>query len=222
MSSAVYLPLVLAVMVISGLLGGVASFYISRGKSEEAPPAIGGYLVLGIVASLVVPLLLNMMSSNLLEEAKEDAAKLLPFAGFCLVAAAFSRTFLENIYGLVMRKVSKLESDVEGLKEAASEPDAPAGEIAEDELRRAEVSKDEYEVMRAMSTGKYLYRSLTGLAKDTGLTKAEINRSLNSMIAKNLIAQRSNKEGRLRWHLAPEGRRLLGGLSEAGGTRDDA
>jgi hypothetical protein len=214
MSQAAYVRVLLIVMVAAGLLGGVASFLIARRKGEAKDQSIFGYLVLGVVASLIVPLLLNMISSDLLRTAKGDYLRLLPFGGFCLIAAVFSRRFLESIYSRVMQKVGKLETEVEDLKEVASEPETPGQEPTSEELSKADVSDDDYQLMHAMSSGKYLYRSLGGLAKETSLPKEKINRSLNSMIAKNLIGQRSNREGKQRWYLASDGRRLLGDLSE--------
>jgi len=45
-------------------------------------------LVIGIGASFLVPLFLNMISSDLMRQMDQDAGKLLVFVGFCLIAAS--------------------------------------------------------------------------------------------------------------------------------------
>ncbi len=91
-----YMLLLLVVMVIAGILGGLANYFM-RGKDSTATgKEMIKYALLGIVAALTVPLFLYMISSDLLSVAKSRPIDLFVFAGFCLVFVLFSRLFLES------------------------------------------------------------------------------------------------------------------------------
>ena len=52
-----------------------------------------------MVAALTVPLLLNLLSSDLLDSGQTRPLKLLNLSGLCIFFAVFSTRFLERIYG---------------------------------------------------------------------------------------------------------------------------
>ncbi len=89
-------------MLLTGLLGG--SWNYLRGRKEDAETAsMWQSLAGGVIASLMVPLFLNMISSDLLDKIigaagnNGDPSKLLVFAGFCLVAAVSSKAFISTL-----------------------------------------------------------------------------------------------------------------------------
>ena len=67
-----YGSVIFLIITLSGLLGGWASYYLN--KSEEK--SIKESLIFGVVASFIVPLFLNMISSNLLFEAQRKIDKI--------------------------------------------------------------------------------------------------------------------------------------------------
>lgn len=76
----------------------------------------------------------------------------------------------------------------------------------------AEITDFERAVLRAMIAGDFSTRSLTGLAKDTGLTKGEVNSSLATLMSKGLVEQgRSQTNGQPRWNPSESGRILAAG-----------
>jgi len=98
----------LAAMLIAGLLGGLINDYLTREAQENendpnkgVPPiSLPRSLLIGLGASMLVPLFLNMTSSNLIEEIRggvntpAQPYKLFVFTGFCLAAAISSRAFI--------------------------------------------------------------------------------------------------------------------------------
>lgn len=106
-----YMLLVLGIMVTAGVLGGIANYFLAERHAEFAWHDLFKYAVLGVVAALMVPLFLNMISSNLLDLARTRPINLFVFAGFCLIAVMFSRRFLENMSAKLIQQVSQIRKE---------------------------------------------------------------------------------------------------------------
>ena len=79
------------------------------------------------------------------------------------------------------------------------------------EVRAAATTSSESAVLRAMTTGSYNTRSLTGLARDSKLSKAEVNACLTTLMQKGLIEQSQSKStGEPRWAPTSAGRLITG------------
>lgn len=103
-----YMLLILCIMVIAGLLGGLANYFMSGKDTGFLWRDLIKYVVLGIVAALTVPLFLNMISSNLLAAARGRPIDLFVFAGFCLIFVLFSRRFLEGVSNRFLQQMSQM------------------------------------------------------------------------------------------------------------------
>ena len=96
MKETTFLSTPISVMIAAGALGGVVNYFLNR-KNDPEGSSIGKSITVGIGAALLVPLFLNMISSNLTEMIRgssttpADLSKILVFAGFCLIAAISSR-----------------------------------------------------------------------------------------------------------------------------------
>ena len=77
-----HMLLILGIMILAGLLGGAANYFLADRAGENARHGWQKYLVLGVVAALTVPLFLNMISSTLLEGARTKPVDFYAFAGF--------------------------------------------------------------------------------------------------------------------------------------------
>lgn len=106
------------VMTSAGLFGGLINYYLS--PAEDAPKAnLFGSLALGVGASFMVPLFLNMISSNLLDlirgsdRVPADLSKLYVFAGFCLVAAISSKAFIHTLSDRILREARETRRQAE-------------------------------------------------------------------------------------------------------------
>lgn len=106
-----YMLLVLGIMIAAGMLGGIANYFLVERSGVFSWRELFKYAVLGVVAALMVPLFLNMISSNLLEVARTRPINLFVFAGFCLIAVIFSRRFLENLSSKLIQQVSSIRKD---------------------------------------------------------------------------------------------------------------
>lgn len=105
-----YMLLLLVIMIVSGVLGGIANYFMTERGNAFSARDLTKYSVLGVVAALTVPLFLNMISSDLLAVAKARPIDLFVFAGFCLMFVLFSRRFVENIAARLMQQINQLRS----------------------------------------------------------------------------------------------------------------
>ncbi len=64
----------------------------------------------------------------------------------------------------------------------------------------------ELKVLKAMVESRFITRSVSGVAKDAKLTKAEVQKTYGKLIAKEMIEQVENAEGNLRWRVTALGR----------------
>ena len=204
-----YAVIIVLIMLVSGLIGGLASYYLN--ESEEI--SMLKSFVLGVVASLIVPLFLNMISSNLLFEAQRQIDKIFIFAGFCLLASVFSKNFLENMYNKILQKVGDMGKQVKRIEEASSEPDIPTGDVTEESLKQKGITKIEYELLNTLSSGRYTYRSVAGLIKQSDSDRNLVSDSINTLLSKKLIESRYMGKNQIRYFISSEGRKTLGELS---------
>jgi len=228
----IHLVLLLGIMVATGILGGLANFFLNERDTGTPWRTAGKHMVLGVVAALTVPLFLNMMSSHLIEATRLKPSELFVFAGFCLLYVVVTRRFFENISASLLRQVEQVRRDVKHLQyagergaapvaaaafsrpaeaEAAPEP-APASIV---ELPRNAVSFGDIELMRAVAEGNAIYGANTGLAAKTTLPKDQVASRLAALKAMGLIESKIDERNVVRWHLTPKGKSLIDGIAAA-------
>ena len=210
MSDSTYAITLFLIMISAGVLGGFASYHLSESEDKTIVRSV----TLGVVAAFIVPVFLSMISSNLLVEAQKNIGDLYILLGFCVLSAVFSRNFLENIYNKVLQQVGNIGEKVKEIEEASIEPDVLSTNVSPDTLKEHNLTENEYKLLTVFSSGKFNYRSITGLVKDSGMDKQHVDASLNTLLAKSLVLSRfSNKTEQMRYFLSGEGRHLLGELS---------
>lgn len=228
----IHLILILGIMVATGLLGGIANFFLNERDSNSPWSTAAKYMVLGIVAALTVPLFLNMMSSHLLEATRLKSSDLFVFAGFCLLYVVVSRRFFENIAAHLMRQVEQVRREVKHLQLSSDRAGAPAASFAATrpaepepapeavpasivELPRNAVSYGDIELMRAIGEGNAIYGANSGLSTRTTLPKEQVAPRLAALKAMGLIESKIDERNVVRWYLTTKGKSLLDGINAA-------
>lgn len=97
------------IMISCGILGGLINSYLDKG-SKDVVNTVWEYMVIGVGASLLVPLFLNMIGSTLVEGSYKNINSTFVIMGFCLVAAMTSRTFIKTISDKAMQKAQSAET----------------------------------------------------------------------------------------------------------------
>ena len=211
------------VMLVSGTLGGIVNSFLAD-PADGKPLNWWKHVAIGIAAAFIVPLFLNMISGDLIDKIRgsdgrpSDYSKLFVLAGFCLVAAISSRKFIQSISDRVLQEVKAANKNAAEAKVDAAEAKAVVAPLVEDEapdtMDALKVSSlpitaaNELAILKAMSTSSYPLRSITGIAKDSGLSKDVVNSTLSSLIGKGLVQQGTNTNGQPRWFLSSDGRKI--------------
>ena len=223
----------LLILLCAGLLGGIMSFFLEQPaqdmperSSAQTPPKparpLIPFLVLGVGASFMVPLFLNMISSTLVSEAlnaskPEDAAfKLLVIAGFALIAAVSSRRFITTLTDRVIQDVQKAKDAAEEAEKKIDlivEPEGAPPESAERPTSRASATldvaalpEDEKRVLRTLFESTFSARALSGIQRDAELEEREVKETLESLVSKALVHQTQTFKGYHKWQLTNAGR----------------
>ncbi len=207
--------ILILIMVSSGFIGGIVNYYLSDEKMFWKS------IIMGIVASFLVPLFLNMISSDLVEtilKQTHDAtyiSKIFIFTGFCLIASIFSRTFMQNISNKLLQQLkeeqSKLREDIEPIRIRDTEPTTTSTSSTTTTTTPPQPPLDDVMgfVMKSLIKGNYTYRTEVGLAKELKMEKSEVSLTLDRLCKLGFVEKRlnkkSDKEKPAYWFLTQDG-----------------
>lgn len=222
-----YMLIILGIMVLAGILGGVANFFLSDRQGELVPRDWIKYSILGVIAALTVPLFLNMISSNLLEAARTRPVDFFVFAGFCLIYVVASRRVFENAANKLLSQLDQVKRDVSHLKQQKHEappPSAPVREeapvvvdaAAKSEPAKEALSYNDVEILRAIAEENYVYGNLAGLTDKTGLSRDLVSNRLTVLKSLGIIETRISDKNVLHWYVSPRGKQTLGEILAQG------
>ncbi|MBN1642102.1 MAG: hypothetical protein JXA09_12785 [Anaerolineae bacterium] len=198
-----YIALIILIMVVSGLLGGLANYFLARrqqrlaevtggGEAEAEEPLVPSptdlweSLVMGVVAAFIVPLFLSTISSDLLRTGATDRLNLLVFGGFCLVAAIFARAFIRNISDAVLNKLREVGQEAEQAVRVAEQATQDA-EQARSEAAAAD-SETQKTVTQLQTDVEAAAMSLGGLAAPTTMAPAPLQGAASAALAETAAA----------------------------------
>lgn len=119
-----YVFTLLGIMLLTGLLGGTAN-YLNSPKEERS---LMRSLLMGLVATIAIPLFLKVVDSNILNDTKGDILNYFIYAGCCVLAAFYSARFLE---GLSSRVLQNLQEKVDRTSETVQEQGNKINETAD-------------------------------------------------------------------------------------------
>jgi hypothetical protein len=232
MSQAGFLSVVIGVMIVAGFLGGLVNYFLTR-KDDPEGSSFWKSATLGIAASLLVPLFLNMISSNLLESIRNgtpspDLSRILVFLGFCLVAAISSTSFIRTLSDRILqeakeakkaarqadKKASEVQSAIQPIVEKETEVEEPSsGTAASLSSPPAIVDEKEKKLLQNLANGKWVLRTRTGLAKETGIPKPEVDGMMDDLRKRKLVDYKwivgRGEEKKKRWYITNEGRAAI-------------
>lgn len=213
-----HFQLLVLLMILAGLLGGVASYFIYIG---EKPVAVGGIMrqiLISMAASFLIPLFLQMVSSTILKESQEQPLQYFVLFSFCLIGALFSTRFIQTVGERVLqdmeRKYDELYRSVETIMTNETEPAEVKPEVYNAKGRglenpstaaRSEITDNEFNVLRAMKSS-YTFRNIAGISKDAQLDVPEVKEHLSTLQKKGLVER---KPGGTEWYITASGKKLL-------------
>lgn len=208
-----------AVMLMSGVFGGLVNYYL-QSQYDPDTTSLPRSLVVGIGAAFLVPVVLALVNSDLVAQSREDSTRFLIFTGFCLIAAIASRFVVTSVSDRilsearaarqqadrVMHELYLVQNELRPLIETETEDDhRPSQEpLTPDE----ELDVTTANVLKTLGNGRYIFRSLAGLCRETDTSEATMGKTLEIMVARNLAGRIMGKQG-IRWHITETGRHML-------------
>lgn len=210
-----HMLLILAIMVVAGVLGGIANYFLADRHGEPARRDWVKYPVFGVVAALTVPLFLNMISSTLLEGARTKPVDFYVFAGFCLIYVVASRRLFENMVQRLMGQIDQVRRDVGHLKQQKRDEPVVAAKSEPEPIKLAEpdpkevLSYNDVEILRALAEESFVYGNLAAICDSTGLARDFVSQRLSVMKAMGVIETRINDKNVLHWFVSARGKAVL-------------
>ncbi|WP_295006976.1 YEATS-associated helix-containing protein [uncultured Dechloromonas sp.] len=211
--------LILGVMVVMGMLGGAANYFLADRQGEPARRDWIKYPVFGVVAALTVPMFLNMISSTLLEGARTKPIDYYVFAGFCLLYVVASRRLFENMVQRLIGQIDQVRRDVGHLKQqkreepvlplpVAAKAEAEAPRSGEPDPREV-LSYNDVEILRVLAEDSFVYGNLAAVCDSTGLARELVSQRLTVMKTLGVIETRINEKNVLHWVVSARGKAVL-------------
>jgi len=213
------------VMLLAGVVGGIINHFLTQETNADPKKKLfmGRDIWVGIGASYSVPLFLNMISSNLIDQIKLEPLKIYIFLGFCLIAAISSRAFINTMTNRLLKEVDAARKEAKSAEDKAKEVEEKVAPIVEKETEAEEepvsiatttldLSENETKILKTFVSGSFSIRSLSGISKEVGFPKDQVNTILDDLIDKGLVLQREKEKGP-RWSITVEGRKTLRRIS---------
>ncbi|HMV22371.1 MAG TPA: hypothetical protein PKE50_13915, partial [Rhodocyclaceae bacterium] len=210
-----HMLVILGIMVVAGVLGGIANYYLSDRQGEPGASDPRRYALLGVVAALTVPLFLNMISSTLLEGARTKPVDLYVFSGFCLIYVVASRRLFENLALKLKTQVEQMKREVGDLRQqqeqaAATREEKPVEPRIEVKPEPKEaLTYNDVEILRTLAEESFVYGNLAAVCERTGLGREFVSQRLTLMKNLGVIETRINEKNVLHWFVSPRGKQVL-------------
>jgi hypothetical protein len=148
-----HIIILIVIIIFTGSLAGISNFlnyhfkFIGKNKVADKNKEvvhnkyeIWKYIVSGIGASMLVPLLLNMLSSNLIKETQDfDQINYFVFAGFCFVAGYFSERFINSMGDKILKDLEKTNEKVDKAMSTVKENEEKIDFIVDTESEDSEI-----------------------------------------------------------------------------------
>ena len=201
-----HLWILVSIIAGAGLLGGASNYLMNRPESDDRWRWFDFFrsLALGLSAAATAPLLLNILSSNLMQESEKNPLLYFVFAGFCLVAAIFSNRFLTSIGDRVLRELESVKKENAELANTTEmvvmqQSDDRAVKIAPRITRAAPTGEDDAlesvshkpnereRLLGAFRQSPHLFRTAVGLAQETGISEPVVREQLRQLVTEGIL-----------------------------------
>ncbi|WP_433779681.1 YEATS-associated helix-containing protein [Flavobacterium anhuiense] len=220
--------ILIAIIILVGSLAGLTNYlsYYYKDLIKKDYEYIR-YILSGIGASILVPLLLNMLSSNLIKEVNDyDIINYFVFAGFCYVAGYFSDRFISSIGEKILKDLEQTKAKVEKTNEKVKETNEKLDIIvdaeteSEDNVIEKQINLDDLKVTNSTEdddikvitnkiikslNGKFKFRTISGIAKEIKHQPSLIELILGELEKLGIVKKVTNKEEQILYALTKVG-----------------
>ena len=205
---------VFLILLLSGGVGGVAGYFLYGGQLGWE---LVKHMLLGVCASLMVPLFLKTISSRLIPETILESGFIsenhLVLVGFCLVASISAQKFIKLMSANIIKELEEVKATAQeaqvkaesalGAADSNIEPD-PDVACEEAAKKLNSVARD---VLVHILNGPYTMRSATGLSQEMHIAVPHVNNALKSLADIDFVREGVNAKSKKRWYLTASGKR---------------
>lgn len=228
------ITLVLIIIFIGGLAGltNFYSFYFQQPEEKREKKIVIKYLLSGIGASILVPLLLNMLSSNLIKnDNKFDSINYFVFAGFCFIAGYFSDRFINSMGERILKDLQETKDKANEAIDSAKATEEKVDVLVstEAEIDSTETESNQLEsfqnllpsqlsnsrdlidkIIKSFDDPKYKFRTSQGIAKVANSNRIVVIKMLEELRKLGITRKIVSKEDKtILWSLSNLGREIL-------------
>ena len=211
----------LFIMLLVGAAGGVINYYTISPKRISDLNLLVRCIMLGILVTFIVPFVLNVFGSTLIVDSEGDAANLLNYVAICLAVAISPRFFLANVsdnvlnearvtsdkVDLLQYQLKQLQDELLPLIDTETEDDSLADVGIGSEPNPDELDSTSSRVLKTLGCGRFIYRSLTGLCRESDTDESTMVKTLSFLTLKSIAGRVGGRKG-VRWYITERGRRL--------------
>lgn len=206
-------------ILIFGVFGGIINYFMQETspleKVKKSKYQLFKSIFIGLAAAFLVPLFLNMISSDLIVESATDKNKLLVVGGLCLIAAISSKAFIYTLSDKLLvdfkKRIAVVEEEILPIVDKETESDSASFSFDRSKKRIVgfkDSDTNKIKVLRALCEGKYTYRSINGIIDETEIDEEEARNILENLMSNNSIGLNEGKNG-VRYYITNNGRGML-------------
>ena len=112
----------------------------------------------------------------------------------------------------MIQQVGNISDKVKQIEEANEEPDASESDVQTIKAISGNLTSEQINLLKTFTTGRFTYRSITGLTKDSNLGREAVEKHLNKLMSDQLVDSKLSDKKQLRYFLSGKGRQFLGSL----------
>jgi hypothetical protein len=163
-----------------------------------------------MVTALTVPLLLNLLSSDLLESGQVRPLKLFTLSGLCIIFAVFSARFLERIFGSRLKDEGKYGQEVHKNSDQPDRTEENAVKaIHVSSPDKARTTENQSKILQALAGAEDAKLTLADLMRNTEISQKDFDETLSLLMAKGAVAQVLSGGNKLQLVLTARGKQQL-------------
>jgi hypothetical protein len=222
--------IIIFIIICVGSFAGITNFlyYYFKGIISTKWEILK-HISSGIGAAILVPLLLNMLSSDLIKETSNyDESNYLVFAGFCFVAGYFSDRFINSMGDKILKDIENTKDQVRKalveVKENEEKLDLlVSNETDKSESLESEINIEDFKILNTFKDdalkiqlnnivrsfkGEYKFRTATGISKELNYPDTIVKITLEELEKAGVTKKLMNKDNKVIWALTQIGQTL--------------
>jgi len=204
-----------------GIFGGVINYFVLLTPDDSPGFFLAKNIMVALGGSVLVPLFLQTVSSELLVNGFTTLPHYYVFAGLCLIAALLSRILLSRSQSSIESNLADLKHSIDDIyREIRDKPmenrqyaKSPNLLTLEDEGRPKSpkpqeeplaFSEDVHKILRSLKHSHYVFKTLEEIAEETALRQAYLEFVMEQIKKAGLVTNMRRDEDVL-WGLTYKG-----------------